>query len=159
MRLFFSIFFFITFSTQAAYSNYNFEIDSIGLAKTKKMVLSDNSYYLLYENNLGWTDSLGNYGKSFCFGRIKVKKDIAIEFNLICEAIDQNGDKSWSEFTRSDTSMDAGAGRSTYIDGTGIYKYFIGSKCIFSTKYLDDTLFIKTKCKIDADTINRVRRN
>ena len=43
--------------------------------------------------------------------------------------------------------MDAGAGKSKYIDGTGIYKGFIGAECIFSTKYLEDNLFLRLSVK------------
>ena len=77
------------------------------------------------------------------------------KFHLICESTDQNGNKSWSEFSRSDTNMDAGAGKSKYIDGTGIYKGFIGAECIFSTKYLEDNLFFKTKCKVENKVIEK----
>ena len=139
-------------------SDYNYNIQGIGTANTKSMTLNNSTEFLLYENNIGWTDNLGNYGKSFCFGRIKIINEVADKFNLICESIDQNGDKNWSEFSRSDTNMDAGAGNSTFIDGTGIYQEFIGAKCIFSTKYLEDNLFFKTKCKINPETIKKLAR-
>ena len=145
--------------TEANSSKYNYNTQGIGIANTKTMTLNDNLKYLLYENSIGWTDNLGNYGKSFCFGRIKLKKEIAEEFNLICESTDQNGYKSWSEFKREDTTLKAGSGNSVYIDGTGIYKDFIGSKCIFSTNYLDDTLFFKSKCKIKSEIIEQFGRN
>ena len=100
-------------------------MEGIGTSTTKTMTLNNGTKFLLYENNIGWTDNLGNYGKSFCFGRIKIIEGIASKFHLICESTDQNGNKSWSEFSRADTNMDAGAGKSKYIDGTGIYKGFI----------------------------------
>ena len=43
-----------------------------------------------------------------------------------------------AEFKREDTTMEAGSGSSIYIDGTGLYKKFIGSKCIFSTNYFPE---------------------
>ena len=44
--------------------------------------------------------------------------------------------------------MEAGSGNSIYIDGTGLYKKFIGSNCIFfKTNYLENTLVFKSKCK------------
>ena len=128
----------IFINNNAYCEKYNYNLQGIGTATTKEMILSNSKKYLLYENNIGWTDSLGNYGKSFCFGRIKLNNDIAQEFNLVCELEDQNGDKAWSEFKRDDTSLKAGSGNSMYIDGTGLYKDFIGSKCIFSTNYLND---------------------
>ena len=47
-------------------------------------------------------------------------------------------------------------GKSKYIDGTGIYEDFIGSECIFSTKYLEDNLFFKTKCKVEPEVIEKI---
>ena len=139
-------------------SDYNYNIEGIGSADTKSMILENGTKFLLYENNSGWTDNLGNYGKSFCFGRIKIVNKVADEFNLICESIDQNGDKNWAEFSRSDTNMDAGAGNSIFIGGTGIYRDFIGAKCIFSTKYLENNLFFKTKCKVIPEIIKNLER-
>ena len=139
-------------------SDYNYNIEGIGTAVTKKMILNNGSKFLLYENNIGWTDNLGNYGKSFCFGRIKIKKEITDEFNLICETEDQNGHKNWAEFSRIDTNMDAGAGNSRYIDGTGVYKGFVGADCIFSTKYLEKKLFFKSKCKINPEVLKKIAR-
>ena len=156
MKYFYNILFVVLVSKSLLASNYNYNMEGIGTSTTKTMTLNNGSKFLLYENNIGWTDNLGNYGKSFCFGRIKILNSIAEKFNLICEATDQNGNKSWSEFSRSDTNMDAGAGKSKYIDGTGIYKGFIGAECIFSTKYLEDNLFFKTKCKVENKVIEKI---
>tara|TARA_E500000331_G_C16927827_1_gene570620 strand:+ start:55 stop:531 length:477 start_codon:yes stop_codon:yes gene_type:complete len=139
-------------------SSFNYFSDGIGNSKIKTMSLSNGMEYLLYENRIGWTDSLGNYGKSFCFGKIKLNKKIAEQFDLTCESVDQNGDKYWSKHTRANTDMDAGVGQSIFIDGTGMYKSFISVKCIFSTKYLDDTLFFKTKCKADPNIISTLKK-
>ena len=156
MKYFYNILFVVLVSKSLLASNYNYNMEGIGTSTSKTMTLNNGIKFLLYENNIGWTDNLGNYGKSFCFGRIKILNSIAEKFNLICESTDQNGNKSWSEFSRSDTNMDAGAGKSKYIDGTGIYKGFIGAECIFSTKYLEDNLFFKTKCKVENKVIEKI---
>ena len=156
MKYFYNILAFIIVTTNLLASDYNYKMEGIGTSESKTMNLTNGTKFLLYENKIGWTDNLGNYGKSFCFGRIKILNSIAEKFNLICESTDQNGNKSWSEFSRSDTNMDAGAGKSKYIDGTGIYEDFIGSECIFSTKYLGDNLFFKTKCKVKPEVIEKI---
>ena len=156
MKYFYNILFVIIVSKSLLASDYNYNMEGIGTSTSKTMTLNNGTKFLLYENNIGWTDNLGNYGKSFCFGRIKIIDSIAEKFHLICESTDQNGNKSWSEFSRSDTNMDAGAGKSKYIDGTGIYKGFIGAECIFSTKYLEDNLFFKTKCKVESEVIEKI---
>ncbi len=156
MKYFYNILFVVILSKSLLASDYNYNMEGIGTSTTKTMTLNNGSKFLLYENNIGWTDNLGNYGKSFCFGRIKINERIASKFHLICESTDQNGNTSWSEFSRADTNMDAGAGKSKYIDGTGIYKGFIGAECIFSTKYLEDNLFFKTKCKVENKVIEKI---
>ena len=158
MKIFYFLLSIILFSTPLLSSDYNYNIEGIGTAVTKKMILNNGYKYLLYENNIGWTDNLGNFGKSFCFGRIKTKKEITDEFNLICETENQNGDKNWAEFSRIDTNMNAGAGNSRYIDGTGVYKGFIGADCIFSTKYLEEKFFFKSICKINTEVIKKMSR-
>ena len=45
-------------------------MEGIGTSTSKTMTLNNGTKFLLYENNSGWTDNLGNYGKSFFFGRI-----------------------------------------------------------------------------------------
>ena len=39
-----------------------------------------------------------------------------------------------------------------------LYKKFIGSECIFSTKYLEDRLFFKSKCKLNTKIIEELAR-
>ena len=158
MKYFIIVFMLTLIGESLLSSEYNYNTEGIGTASTKTMTLSNGTKFLLYENSIGWTDNLGNYGKSFCYGRIKIVDDIADKFNLICESLDQNGDKNWVEFSRADTNMDAGSGNSRYVDGTGIYKKFIGSECIFSTKYLEDRLFFKSKCKLNTKIIEELAR-
>ena len=148
MKYFYNILFVVILSKSLLASDYNYNMEGIGNSTTKTMTLNNGSKFLLYENNIGWTDNLGNYGKSFCFGRIKIidKYCFEISFNFVSRQIRMEI-KCWSEFSRADTNMDAGAGKSKYIDGTGIYEDFIGSECIFSTKYLEDNLFLKLSAK------------
>ena len=146
MKYFYNILFVLLVSKSLLASDYNYNMEGIGTSTTKTMTLNNGTKFLLYENNIGWTDNLGNYGKSFCFGRIKIIEGIASKFHLFVSR-QINGNKSWSEFSRADTNMDAGAGKSKYIDGTGIYEDFIGSECIFSTKYLEHNLFLKLSVK------------
>ena len=47
-------------------SDYNYNIQGIGTSHTKSMTLKNSTKFLLYENNIGWTDNLGNYGEMKC---------------------------------------------------------------------------------------------
>ena len=43
--------------------------------------------------------------------------------------------------------MEAGTGSYIFIDGTGIWKDLIGTKCKYAITYLDNAMFNFDKCK------------
>ena len=137
---------------------YYLSIEVIGKSKSKKMQLDNGTVYLLYENSGGYTDNFGNYGNSHCYGKIKTKKSVALNFKIICETVDQNGNKFWGEFTRSETEMAAGVGKAVIVDGTGIYKNLINTKCVFSTRYLDQSYFSLSKCKLTKTVFEKLKK-
>ena len=122
------------------------------------MELNNGTVYLLYENSGGFTDNFGNYGNSHCYGKIKTKEEVALNFKIICETVDQNGYKYWGEFTRSETEMAAGVGTAVIVDGTGIYKNLINTKCMFSTRYLDQSYFSLSKCKLTKTVFDKLKK-
>ena len=136
---------------------YHLSLEVIGKSNSKKMQLNNGTVYLLYENSGGYTDNFGNYGNSHCYGKIKTKEDVALNFKIICETVDQNGNKFWGEFTRSETEMAAGVGTAVIVDGTGIYKHLINTKCVFSTRYLDQSYFSLSKCKLTKTVFNKLK--
>ena len=139
-------------------SKYYLSIEVIGKSSSKKMQLDNGTVYLLYENAGGFTDNFGNYGNSHCYGKIKTKEEVALNFEIICETVDQNGNKWWGEFTRSETEMAAGVGKAVIVDGTGIYKNLINTKCVFSTRYLDQSYFSLSKCKLTKTVFDKLKK-
>ena len=137
---------------------YYLSIEVIGKSKSKKMQLNNGTVYLLYENSGGFTDNFGNYGNTYCYGKIKTKEEVALNFKIICETVDQNGNKWWGEFTRSETEMVAGDGKAVIVDGTGIYKNLINTKCVFSTRYLDQSYFSLSKCKLKKTVFDLLKK-
>ena len=65
MKYFYNILFVVFVSKSLLASDYNYNMEGIGIT-SKTMTLNNGTKFLLYENNIGWTDNLGNYGKSFC---------------------------------------------------------------------------------------------
>ena len=43
--------------------------------------------------------------------------------------------------------MEAGTGKYIFIDGTGMWKKYIGTKCNYAISYLDEAMFNLDKCK------------
>ncbi len=159
MKFVIVLFFFFTHSLFAVdNSKYFLSIEVIGKSTSKKMELNNGTVYLLYENSGGFTDNFGNYGNSHCYGKIKTKEEVALNFKIICETVDQNGYKYWGEFTRSETEMAAGVGTAVIVDGTGIYKNLINTKCMFSTRYLDQSYFSLSKCKLTKTVFDKLKK-
>ena len=147
----------LVFPIYAIDSNkYFLSFEVIGKASSKKMELSNGTSYLLYENSGGFTDNLGNYGNTFCYGKIELQKNIATNFNIICESINQNKEKFWGEFTRSETDIEAGVGKAIIVDGTGVYKNLINTECFFSTRYLNESYFSLTKCNLTKEIFEKL---
>ena len=94
-----------------------------------------------------WEDSLGNYGKGFCYGIIESKDKKDSFFQYYCEVSDQDNDKFFTKGTRKSEDDKAGVGKQTIIDGSGKWKSLIGTICIYGVKYVDDVLFALQKCK------------
>ena len=71
-----------------------------------------------------------------------------MELNNMCESIDKNQYKTWSLFKRSGP-LDSGVGVYEIVDTTlPNRKLFIGMKCTYAIKYMDEINFTKSKCKI-----------
>lgn len=139
--------------------NIYFETNNIGAYVTSKTIkMANGKSVIQFENDMAWTDNFGNYGSAFCYGFFISTKKIYSKFDLYCEAKNQKGDYLWSYYTRPDTEYDAGSGEAIFIDGTGDYKKLVGTKCVFSTRYMDKKIFSKTKCKI-SDEQHKILNN
>ena len=69
----------------------------------------------------------------------------------MCESIDKNGFKTWT-LNKRDGEFDGGVGSNEIIDTTIPKKnLYIGTKCKFAIKYLDEMNFYKSKCKISKE--------
>ena len=144
LRFFLIIFFFIITTNSYSISwtkEYN------GVSSSEKINLSDGRKLSHYKNSGNWKDSLGNYGTQKCFGTILTNSNKKIkDYKLFCEGMDQDRNKFVLEYYRN-TNMEAGTGTYIFIDGTGQWKEFIGTRCKYAINYLDDAMFSFDKCK------------
>ena len=116
--------------------------------KLETFTYSNNSTYSIYKGEGSWTNNLGDYGHIRCMGPIEKKSDF-FKLDHICEYINQNNEKMWHRVNREgNQEADAGVGKSIIFDATGKYKKYVGSKCPYAIKYLDNKNFSKSKCKI-----------
>ena len=118
-----------------------------GMSSSETIKLSDGRKLSHYKSSGNWKDSLGNYGIQSCFGTILITSDKKIEdWKLFCHGMDQDRNNFVLEYFRN-TSMEAGTGNYIYIDGTGKWQKYIGTKCKYAINYLDNALFNYDKCE------------
>ena len=106
-----------------------------------------------------WKNNFGNYRKSKCFGLFTTYKDKSINLNMKCESIDYKGNKTWSVIKRESNEFDAGVGLNKYEDGTGPWKYIIGTECKYGIKYFEDANYSVEKCKISEKAYEEFSKN
>jgi hypothetical protein len=49
-------------------------------------------------------------------------------------------------------------GTALIVDGTGIYQNLINTKCVFSTRYLDESYFSLSKCKLTQNIFDKLKK-
>ena len=129
------------------------------IAEEEKYKLGNGTVHTNLKTSGMWTDNFGNYGKNKCFGLFTTYKDKSINLNMKCESIDYKGNKSWSVIKRESYEFDAGVGVNKYVDGTGPWKYLIGTECKYGIKYFEDANYSVEKCKISEKIYNELSKN
>ena len=119
--------------------------------KTESFNLENKSKFSSFTVSGSWTDNFGNYGFNKCMGTInKNLKNVAL--NFMCEREDKNGYKIWTISKRNSETKTSGVGTFEIVDATIPKKeLFIGKKCSYAVKYLKETNFYKSKCKISEE--------
>ena len=130
----------------------SFEIDiffSINSNDIDIIEFPDNTKYQQVKNSANWQNTYGDYGVLKCLFNIYLGENNSnARLSGFCNGKNQDNEKLWLEFKRNTEDFDAGIGRSKFIFGTGKYKKFIGTQCIYAVKLLDDSAFSKHKCNL-----------
>ena len=117
----------------------------------KSFKLSNGSEFSTFESKGSWTDNFGNYGKNLCKGVIDKGINKRVSIIVMCETTDKNGYKTWI-LNKRDGELVGGVGVNEIVDTTMPKKnLYIGTKCKFAIKYLDEMNFYKNKCKISKE--------
>ena len=121
---------------------------------------TDNSKYIIINQEGQWTDSIGNYGASECKGLIKRNDNNIIDFlDVICQLTNQNNEVTWRKFERTGSEIERGVGVSTIIDSTSKYKKeLVGTKCNYAVNRTKDMVFSKSVCKIPNELYKKLTK-
>ena len=119
---------------------------------------TDNSKYIIINQEGQWTDSIGNYGASECKGLIKRNDNNIIDFlDVICQLTNQNNEVTWRKFERTGSEIERGVGISTIIDSTSKYKKeLVGTKCNYAVNRTKDMVFSKSICRVSDDLYKKL---
>ena len=119
---------------------------------------TDNSKYIIINQEGQWTDNIGNYGAQECKGLIKRNDSNIIDFlDVICQLTNQNNEVTWRKFERTGSEIERGVGVSTIIDSTSKYKKeLVGTKCNYAVNRTKDMVFSKSICRVSDDLYKKL---
>ena len=139
---------------------YSAEIVIQGNSKVEynDFTFTDNSKYIIINQEGQWTDNIGNYGSQKCKGLIKRNdKNIVNFLDVICQLTNQNNVVIWRKFERTGSEIERGVGVSTIIDSTSKYKNeLIGIKCNYAVNRTKDMVFSKSVCKVSDELYKKL---
>ena len=154
-KIFFFIFVFLLFTNL-----YSAEIVIQGNSKVEynDFTFTDNSKYIIINQEGQWTDNIGNYGSQKCKGLIKRNDKSIVNFlDVICQLTNQNNIVIWRKFERTGSEIERGVGVSTIIDSTSKYKKeLIGTKCNYAVNRTKDMVFSKSVCKVSDELYKKL---
>ena len=121
---------------------------------------TDNSKYIIINQECQWTDNIGNYGAQECKGLIKRNDNNIIDFlDVICQLTNQNNEVTWRKFERTGSEIERGVGVSTIIDSTSKYKKeLVGTKCNYAVNRTKDMVFSKSICKVSNELYKKLKK-
>ena len=121
-------------------------------------IFTDNSKYIIINQEGQWTDSIGNYGSNECKGLIKKdENDVVFFLDVVCELTDQNNIVTRRKFERTGSQIERGVGVSTIIDSTSKYKEeLIGTKCTYAVNRTKNMVFGKSVCKVSDELYKKL---
>ena len=151
MNIFLTILISLILTTLKAEDFKELIVTGTDVTKTKTFDLGDNNKFSSFTANGSWTDNYGNYGFNRCMGIIN-KNPNNVDLYFMCEMEDKNGYKIWLVSKRNPETQSSGVGSYEIVNATIPKKeLFIGKKCTYAVKYLRETNFNKSKCKISKE--------
>ena len=140
-----------------AYGHYEFD---------KVFNLSENKQIYFFNNRLVTTTSIGHNSSGGCKGHILYENNVDKGGFFVCESIDTDGEKFFTEFSATRGEKEAyGLQKFKIIAGTGKWEELIGQSCIGAwsqirplDKELKNASFLwNGKCEVPDKTLNRVK--
>ena len=146
IRIFFSL---ILFNINLCANDFELEIMSASDGtETTIFRFSDNITYRHFHSFQNWKDSLGDWGTLECAGNHTIIKSEGTILKNYCKGLNKDGDMFWLMMDRNSSDFDAGVGKLKYRKGTGKFKNYDGTECLYAITFLSNGngTFQKAKC-------------
>ena len=117
----------------------------------KEYNISNNEKFRSYELKGTFTDEYGNYGKFEGIVISDVNYGKLIKLEGTAKIIYSNGEIIYIKAFRRKSDFDAGVANAKIIGSSENYKSLIGTKCIQSVRYFEDTIFGLQKCSLSEE--------
>ena len=132
----------------------------------KVMVISENKQVIYFSNKgVGKTD-LGFNTSVECRGHLIYENNKEADGSFfMCEQIDMDGEKFFSQFFTTRAEKDMGVQSFKIISGSGRWSELVGQKCIgawsqitpFKKGFQDATFIWNGKCEVPDKTLERIK--
>ena len=135
-------------------NDFDLEIMSAGDGtETTIFKFSDNITYRHFHSFQNWKDSLGDWGSLECAGNHTIIKDKGTKLKNYCKGLNTDGDVFWLMMDRNSSDFDAGVGKITFRNGSGKFKDYEGTECLYAITFLTNGngTFQKAKCKFSKN--------
>ena len=139
MKMIFTLLLTLTFKFLYAY-DFEFEVLS-NEGDVRVMELPDLLVYRQFNIKSNWKDTLGDWGIVECTGTHTLHKGKGTILKNYCKGTNVEDDKFWLIMDRKSDNFDSGIGKIEYLEGTGKFKKYIGTKCVYAVSHLK-----KAKC-------------
>ena len=144
------------------------KFQSTGYSKSKVYTISKDRIYLSFTCNAIFSTNIGIVGDSECQGILEIING-KTSSNIMCKAIEKNGDIHFSQFKASSASdvQTQGTQIFTFVSGEGRWAELVGQKCIGATSSINpkdmgegvyqDAFMWAGKCDVPEETLERVK--
>ena len=106
-----------------------------------------------------FTDNLGNYGNWDAFVTTYINEGKVTKLDFSNKFTFQNKSKFYLQgFRQEGTDEGAGVGKAMIVYPDRTFKSLKNRKCVYSVKFLEDTFFGKTKCKITKEGLDELQK-
>ena len=140
------------FFCSSVLANYSYE-DIAVLKKYGTVKTGEYSEYSIISIIGHWSDNIGNFGKTECYGKLESEESKVILFETICKREAKKG-YFIMKGIRNKSDMEAGVGYSFIINGDGIFKNLVGASCTYAASYFKDSVQILTKCDKEKNNLS-----